>query len=71
MSILNKYSWNYINSDGVFYINTNGQRNTTYFIDLLNAYDEYDGDISESLYVVSDNYLKNRSMPGEYEVLGQ
>lgn len=58
-----------ISGEENFVTSVDDLRPISFFQGLLSAYDETDGDITASIYIVSDNYTANKSTLGKYEVV--
>lgn len=52
-----------------FATNIDLQKPVNYFINFLTAIDDYDGDISDEIYIVTDNYTPNISVLGRHNVV--
>lgn len=58
-----------ISGEENFVTSVDDLRPISFFQGFLSAYDETDGDITSSIYIVSDNYTANKSTLGKYEVV--
>lgn len=55
-----------ISGETTFVTNVMDARDASYFMQFLSAYDETDGDVSDSLKIIADNYTANKSKLGNH-----
>lgn len=58
-----------ISGEENFVTNVDDARPLSFFQAYLSAYDETDGDLTDSIYVVTDNYTANKSVLGSHKVV--
>lgn len=51
-----------------FVTSVDDPKSVSYFQSFLSAYDETDGDLTSSIYIVNDNYTPNKAVLGTWEV---
>lgn len=57
-----------ISGDLVFVADVEDEQPISYFLDYITAYDDIDGDISDEVYIISDDYTGFEDVLGTYEV---
>lgn len=55
-----------ISGETTFVSNVADPKDASYFMQFLSAYDETDGDVSDSLKIIADNYTANKSKLGNH-----
>src|SRR5690606_21417007 len=58
-----------ISGEENFVTSVDDPKSVSYFQNYISAYDETDGDLTNDIYVVTDNYTPNRFVLGTYEVI--
>lgn len=55
-----------ISGETTFVSNVNDPKDASYFMQYLSAYDETDGDVTDSLKIIADNYTANKKVLGNH-----
>lgn len=55
-----------VSGETTFVSNVDVERDVSYFLQYLSAYDDTDGDVSETLVIIEDNYTANKRVLGNH-----
>ena len=67
LEMYDKLAPDFINDDNYLKVNINDKKSTDWLLSQISVYDETDGDVSDTLELVSTTYNQQTSGPGKYE----